>query len=331
LRKVVRARNGSGRPMPILLTRALAAALWLGAGLAPAAMGADSPSQICPDDSPLGGWIRAQHLDHVRRTEHDGCDQETNVFVSFDLVSAGPDMAVLKAAQAADVARLPNLSSQAREKMWSARLAAQGGVGRYATKLKYRIWTDGCHDIGGDLYTCNAPSARATGELALGEHTPTGFKPIPDADGVSTTELLFTPMAPSLQISPGRRADQDLLPQADGKCVENQRYSTATIGPINRRNIGYGGSISIYIVPAPDCAWDNSPGNPITFCTPPTACFKTTDQAQRRQCNTDPGKFAVLPFEGHAERAVSNREGEVFAKASWKVCCGCGQIGGTHH
>lgn len=60
-------------------------------------------------------------------------------------------------------------------------------------------------------------------------------------------------------------------------------------------------------------------------------CFRRRDDAQRRQCALDPGKFAALPFEGHAERAEPGpnsqafHSGPVFHKAFWKICCGCGQ------
>jgi hypothetical protein len=148
----VRARNGSGRLAPILLTRAMAAALWLGTGLAPAAMGADSPSQICPDDSPLGGWVRMQRREQ-QRLPIGGCDLVVNSFMTFDLVPNGPNIEQSKA----DVARVPNMSPQAREQALNNRLAGLAAGGRSATKLKYQVWTDGCHDIGAGFDTCNAP------------------------------------------------------------------------------------------------------------------------------------------------------------------------------
>ena len=50
-------RSGPRRRQP---TRALAAALCAAVSLAPAAAGADATQ--CPVDSPLGGWVRMQHL-----------------------------------------------------------------------------------------------------------------------------------------------------------------------------------------------------------------------------------------------------------------------------
>jgi hypothetical protein len=259
-----------------------------------------------------------QHLEQVRRTEHDGCDQVTNVFMSFDLVPGGLDMEGLKAAQAEEDARLATgrpLPPQVREQAWNFRLATLAFGGRDATKLKYQIWTDGCHDIGGSLETCNAPGGRATGELRLGEHTPAGFKATPRPDGV--TGVTFNPMVPSLQIGASCWAGDNLFPNK-ATCFNSGRYS----GGSDLKNTAYCG-LGLVIVPAPVCnrsansAWD--------FCVPPTTCFETTNATQRQQCATNPGKFAVLPFEGNQEHRFPAREGEVLTKISWKVCCGCGQ------
>jgi hypothetical protein len=80
LRRFVLTRDGSGHSAPTLSIRVLAA-LWLGICLAPAALGADSSNQKSPDESQLGGWIRMQHLEQVRRGDHDGCNQVVNIFM----------------------------------------------------------------------------------------------------------------------------------------------------------------------------------------------------------------------------------------------------------
>ncbi len=299
------------------LTGALAAALGAGTCLAPPALGADSSSAMCPDDSPLGGWVRLQRREQVRQTGHDGCDLAVNSFMSFDLVPIGPGIEQIKAQQAAEVARLPNLSPQAREQMLNARLAWLAAGGRAATKLRYKMWSDGCRDIGGAEFTCNGPGGRAAGELTLGEETPTGFRPFEQPQDGPVYSLAFNPMLPSLDIKTGGRAES--LPQLNAKCV-----SSNSVGGHLLQSGGLA-ALSFTISPQPKC----DPSNAMYFCNPPTVCFNATDATQRRECAVNPGKFAALPFEGNMENR--SPAGIVSSKISWKVCCGCGQIGGTHH
>ena len=61
------------------------------------------------------------------------------------------------------------------------------------------------------------------------------------------------------------------------------------------------------------------------FCAPPTGCFNATDQTMLPQCAANFGKFAAIPSEGHGAVAIGGGKGEVSQKASWKICCGCGQ------
>jgi hypothetical protein len=301
--------------------RALAAALWLGTALAPAARGADPSSQMCPDESPLGGWIRMQHREQDRRTDQDGCDQVTNVFMTFDLVPSGPSIEVLRAQQAAAEARMAKarpLPPQFHEQMWNLRLAARVGQERDATKLKYWMWSDGCHDIGGSHYTCNVPGGSGFGEITLGESTPTGF--ILNAP-LSVHGVIFDPMGPSLRIGTSSASGESLLHQEE-VCVGKAGYG----GSRGMTTLGGFSGLYVSILPEPVCnRGDNSARN---FCVPPTACFQTTDATQRRECAIDPGKFAVLPFEGSLEKRFPTAgigQAIVFSKMSWKVCCGCGQ------
>jgi len=282
-----------------------------------------------------------QHLEQVRMNDQDGCDQVANVFMTFDLVPVGPDLEALKALQATEDARLAKgrpLPPQVREQAWNTRLAWLAAGGRGATHLKYKVWSDGCHDIGGVRITCNSPGGRASGEVTLGEETPTGFKVIDQrtlGGGVSTVR--FNSMGPSLEIYT-TSSGESLAHQFDGTCVSHPSSSTSGFFPVSS---GYGG-LYVSIEPEPICLGDDPKGENDAWhpaiCTPPTACFKPTDEAQRRECISNPGKFAALPFEGNGERRRSltrddgfDRQGLVFHKASWKVCCGCGQIGGTHH
>jgi len=326
LRRVVHA--------PIPWTRALMAALFAVTWLASAATGADSSDQMCADESPFGGWIRMQHLEQVRRGDQDGCDQVVNVFMTFDLVPSGLDMAGLKAAQAADVARWPKLSPQAREQMWNARLASQVSVERDATKLKYKVWSDGCHDIGGSQQTCDAPGGRASGEIALGEHTPTGFKRYLVTGLQGVHGVIFDPMAPSVKIQtsdwagePGRGGSSLLGQYGRAKCVAHAPNGADSVLHFVLTTDGFA-ALGVIIVPEPMCnAGNYSAGY---LCIPPTACFRATDQTQLRQCAINPGKFVAVPFEGNQEQRYPHNA-VVRSKISWKFCCGCGQIGGTHH
>jgi hypothetical protein len=313
LRRVVHA--------PIPWTRALMAALCAVTCLASAATGADSSNSSCPDGSPLGGWVRLQRHEQLRPFAPSGCDLVVNSFMTFDLVPNGPNIEQSKA----DVARVPNMSPQAREQALNSRLAWLAAGERSATKLKYQVWSDGCHDIGAGFYTCHAPGGRVSGEITLGQETPTGFKPIEPAAQLGLMHLYhltFNPMLPSLQTNTAGEG----LPQLRGACVNN----AAGDSPGNSFIAQSGGAaaLAFKIEPQRNC----QPGDMFVFCNAlPTVCFNPTDEAQRRQCAVNPGKFAALPFEGSLEVRSPNQEGIVFTKISWKACCGCGQIGGTHH
>jgi hypothetical protein len=321
LRRFVLTRDGSGHSAPTLSTRVLAA-LWLGICLAPAALGADSSNQKSPDESQLGGWIRMQHLEQVRRGDHDGCNQVVNIFMTFDLVPNGLDLEGLKTQLAAEAARMeksnvPPLTLEKIQKLsWSTRLAWLAAGGRSATKLRYVMQTDGCHDIGGSAYTCNAPGDEASGEITFGEHTPTGFKQTTNSNhGVKGVG--FNPMDPSIRI--GTYGESPSSTQGSvttflhqfgsniGVCISHPPAGPpvkSTFIPLS----GQAGAFDVDIVPAPACnqgdivraGWTGESAYP--FCVSPTACFKATDETQRRQCATNPDKFEMVPFEGNQEQ-----------------------------
>ena len=290
-------------------TSALAAALLLGTCLTPAALSVDTSSQMCPHDSPLGGWVHMQHLTQRRDGVDSGCDQVTNVFMTFDLVFDGPSFEQM-------VAHLPpQMPPQMRQKVVNDMLAARVGLLRKATKLKYRLWTTGCHPVGDSRYICSAPSGAGVGEWTLGEVTPTGFKAIDsDPQGRLAGDiccLSFNPMVPSLQMT-ASAIDKPLLHPSAMWC-ESGSNSTSTWSD------GFD-ALGFTIEPGPSCTAGRS------FCSQPTACFQPTDVAQRRECVSNPGKFAALPFEGKGELPFTrlHDEGIVFTKGSWRVCCGCG-------
>ena len=306
------------RHVTLRWTSALAATLLLGTCLTPAASSADTSSQLCPNKSPLGGWVRLQRSEQIRRGAQDGCNLVVHSFMTFDLVPNGPNIEQIMAEQAAFVAQWPKLSPQARQQALNGRLARLATGGRSATKLKYKVWSSGCHDIGGDRFTCNAPGATASNEITLGEETPTGFKPFEQRTQGGIYSLTFNPMLPSLQISPG--GSDDRLPQWNAMCVSNPRFSVRETGGLLARSGGMF-ALAFYIEPQANC---DDPSNAASFCSKPTVCFKPTDEAQRRQCASDPVKFAALPFEGNMEHQSPDHI--VVSKISWNVCCGCGQL-----
>jgi hypothetical protein len=207
LRRFVRARNGSGQPAATPLMRALAAALWLGTCLAPAALAADSSNQKCPDESPLGGWVRMQHVEHTLGWPVNGCEQVINVFLTFDLVNSGPSVEWLTAHLP------PQLPPQVRQQQLNAILMWQSFPGGKATKIKYRMWSDWCHDVGGKDWTCNAPGGTASGEVLLGERTPTGFRDFELHDWRGDVgSVAFNPLNPSLDIPAGCASGGNFLP-----------------------------------------------------------------------------------------------------------------------
>lgn len=181
-------RSGPRRRQP---TRALAAALCAAVSLAPAAAGADATQ--CPVDSPLGGWVRVQHFEHQQPLPANGCEEVVNVYLTFDLVPDGPSIEWYMAHLS------PQLPPQIRQQMLTVTLARQAFGGRAATKIKYWMWSDGCHDIGGKDFTCKAPGGRASGELTIGEETPTGVRGIESHDPRGDVRSLeFDPLIPDV-------------------------------------------------------------------------------------------------------------------------------------
>jgi hypothetical protein len=243
--------------------------------------------------------------------------------MTFDLVPIGEDINAQKAAQAV-YAKLP---PQVREKMMNAKLAFAATGGRSATKLTYKMWSDGCHDVGIGQATCNIPGATVSGVFLFENHTPSGFTSTLDHT-LSPWSVIFNPMNPSLQISVLESANVSLLyPKLDvGECVPQ-------VGPPNTlrpyASTGLGG-LYVNIEPERDpicssrnaSAWANS-------CVPATPCFRATDTAQRHECTVNPGKFAVIPFEG--TQVHQNPHFNLYTNTtvshdiSWKICCGCGQ------
>lgn len=214
----------------------------------------------------------------------------------------------------------PQLPPQVRQQMLNGIVAAQAAGGRNATKLKYWMWSDGCHDIGGHDFSCSAPGGAGSAELTLGEKSPTGFKQsMQRAPGGGVSVVIFNPMAPSLEIRAHSASGESLLHQFGAMCVSSPRYSTRETSGFIPDSGGFD-ALGVTIEPEPNCTWSGT-----EFCTAPTACFKPTDEAHRRQCAINPGKFAALPFEGNLQHRFPHREGIVFTKVSWKVCSGCGQ------
>jgi hypothetical protein len=311
---------------PIRSGRKLAVALWLGACLTSAVLGADSTDLSCPDNSPLGGWIRMREVDQVRQPP-GGCNQVVNIYMAFDLVpiGLGVDAQTAQQMEQAQQAVYAKLPPQLREQMQNQRLALLSTGGRSATKLKYKMWSDGCHDIGGAGLTCSMPGATASGEFVFDKHTPIGFLSTAPA-WLSPQSVVFNPMNPSLQIPTLSRSGQSFLypTKPAGECVGQGRRAI-----LDGQDAG-NGAFYVNIQPerAPICQGNRSSW--ATACVAATACFQATDPAQRRQCVVNPGKFAVIPFEGtqdlHSPKENARAYSAIVAnKISWRICCGCGQ------
>jgi len=330
-----------------LWRKMLAAALCLGTCLAPGALGADSPNQQSPDEGKLGGWVRMQHLEQVRRGAQDGCDQVVNVFMMFDLVSSGLDLEGLKAQLAEEAARWAKSSmpvptrAKLLKNSWDSKLAWLAAGGRSGTKVKYFIQTDGCHDIGGSEYTCDAPADTTSGEIPLGEHTATGYKQTASVLGLLGGGLTFNPMIPSVKLTsmswagtPSQPSGSSLLHQnGRSRCVHHPRSGGP---PQNESFLPRGGDVrSLVFELSPDCN-QGAPrargwiGDSDKFCVQPTLCFKATDGTQRQQCAVNPDKFAAIPYEGNQELRYADPPSwgdyVIHSKISWKICDGCGQV-----
>ena len=158
-----------------------------------------------------------------------------NVFLMFDLVPAGADTEGLKAQLALEKAQWAKsgMPQQALEKTlklsWNSKLAWLAAGGRAGTKVKYFIQTDGCHDIGGSEYTCDAPGDTASGEITLGEQTATGYKQTASVLGLLGGGLTFNPMTPSVKLTSMSWAGTSSQP--DGSDVLHQTAGSVVHSP----------------------------------------------------------------------------------------------------
>ena len=334
------------------LTRTLATVLWLGNWLGSAALGADATQ--CPEDNPLGGWIRYQSTYHLQPESEGeggtGCDSEYTQYLRLDMLQKGPHLTHATI----DAMLSPLLKGSARETTIQQMLNAWGKHALldpyYVSRIHYQIWTDGCIKVpGGTDYITGLGARRTSGSLVLGEDLPMGFREAPNTAG-SIGFFEFYAMRPEITTNGSLGAVDairgPLLADADAEAGVNGK-------PLLRRNLSrlyplmpelfyiqpqgttppipgalpYGSGISTSGYPCP---------NPGCFQVEPTPCAHP-DSTQQRDCIANPSKYAVIPFEGKSGwRNESPRfhvlDGWYVSTAiSWKICCGCAQIGGTHH
>ena len=106
------------------LTRVLAAALCTAVALAPAARGADATQ--CPEDNPLGGWIRYQSTYHFQPIGEGyggtGCDSEYTQYLRLDMLQM--DAHITRATIEATLP--PSLKGSARETILQQMLNSWG-------------------------------------------------------------------------------------------------------------------------------------------------------------------------------------------------------------
>jgi hypothetical protein len=163
----------------------------LAVGLVPAAGAADAVP--CPDDNPLGAWMRYQTTYHFRPYD-EGCDIEATEFLNLDMVQDGP-----RFTRAAIEATLPpSLNGPARGAIVQQMLNQAGKHalldGYHVSRLRYQLRRSACV---ADRITGIGPAA-VSGALALGEATPQGvFRMLPaTATGVGYVE--FKAMSPEI-------------------------------------------------------------------------------------------------------------------------------------
>jgi len=183
------------------LTSALAAILCTALSLSPAARGAEATQ--CPEDSPLGGWIRYQttyHYDPWGSAQSEagvttGCDIEQKQNLRFEMLQDGPHYT----RASIDAMLPPALKGSARETMVQQMLSAAGKAALvdpyHVSRLHYDISTQGCIKVPGGIDEISGlGAARVSGTVVLGEDSPTGYRNAPGMTG----HFEFKAMGPEL-------------------------------------------------------------------------------------------------------------------------------------
>ena len=331
----------------------LAAALCTAVALAPAARGADATQ--CPEDNPLGGWIRYQSTYHFQPIGEGyggtGCDSEYTQYLRLDMLQM--DAHITRATIEATLP--PSLKGSARETILQQMLNSWGKHTLldpyHVSRIHYQIWTDGCIKApGGTDYITGLGARRTSGTLVLGEDSPTGFRRNLNMAG-SVGYFEFYAMRPEIAtlgwlggveaIGGPLSGDVDAEADLKGKPYDYDHVDLSRMAPRfpglphiqppgttapNPGVLGYRSGISTDF---------GCPG-PVCFQVEPTPCAHP-DSTLQRECMANPSKYAVIPFEGKSGwRNASPRRSDpdgwyVSTAISWKICCGCAQIGGTHH
>jgi hypothetical protein len=175
-----------------------------------------------------------------------------------------------------------------------------------ARELHYRVSTDGCLDSDpGDSRSCNSPGTTVEGTAPLTEEN-LGF-------------AKFFPLLPSLEFEYPTPVSPPF--QVPVRCVwEMPNPPPPTEHPAD--------GFTVVSISPTECVYPHRDCN--DYCVAPTSCQATNfaDVA----CLSDPGRFAVIPFEGALVDGPEREErgGCVTPGASqlrWAVCCGCAESG----
>lgn len=170
-----------------------------------------------------------------------------------------------------------------------------------ADEVVWEVSLSACVDLPGTGpfadEVCSCPGGQAAGRTSLGD----GY-------------LVFHPLVPRLRVSlPPTEMDNYKLP-GERVCVDGTG-SGIIEGP-DSSFFGYAGHIHEVDT---SCEGQNH------HCTAPTVCEGATGQT-RIDCNNHADRYAVIPFEGSAEREVPSEVGSrLTERFEWHVCCGCGE------
>jgi len=325
-------KDGSSQSRRTQFACPLAAALCVAVSLAPDAWGGGATQ--CPADNPLGSWIRFQANFHAIPLGANplltGCDLTYRQFLRLDMAQRVPKFTRAKI----EAMLPPSLTGSARDNAVQSMLNQAGKQALldsyWVTRIHYQVRRSACVKVPGgiDVITGVDPFW-GSGTAVLGEDTPQGFRDVLGGPG-GARYITFDPMGPELK-SIGSLKEEQVFKEALAAEMQLSvpQWHTTSHGP--------DGGIGFPNLPQIVPKTANVPG-PNVFLVEPTKCFRANG-AQRSECVANPSEYSMLPFEGRSEwRGETPDASHQFPPGwytstaiSWKICCGCAQIGGTHH